>query len=234
MIISPNCGNRISLPIVIIIVTFWAMATNNSAQADSINPGLFAKDSSPFGIPYSDWISQWWQWNMEIPKEQHPRDNYAPEKCSINQDGPVWFLPDILTGREERTCMIPAGRGILVPLLTGEYHEDYPGQLTDSQIRQAAMAGNEYGLVTASLDGNPLKNLEQYRTQSFHNITVPQDNVFQNPPGTFKGMSDGFFIFLEPLPSGNHKLQLKTSVSNPIEPQYNYASEAIYDLIIKP
>ena len=202
--------------------------------ADSVNPGVFSNDSSPFGTPYAQWISKWWQWNMEIPSAEHPRDNFTSQKCTVNQSGPVWFLPDILSGREERTCTIPTGKAILVPLLTGEYHEDYPGQMTDSQIREAAMAGDEYGLVTASLDGNPLKNLEQYRTQSFHNITVPQDNVFQNPPGTFKGMSDGFFVFLEPLPPGNHELILKTSVSNPIESQYNYASEAIYHLLIKP
>jgi hypothetical protein len=204
------------------------------AYADSINPGLFSKDSSPHDVPYSEWISRWWQWNMGIPEAEHPRENYSAEKCSTNQSGPVWFIPDILTGKEERTCSIPAGKAILVPMLTGEYHDDFPGQYTDAQLRQGAMAGDEYGVISATLDGKPLKNLEQYRTQSFHNITVPEDNIFDNPPGTFRGMADGFFVFLEPLPPGNHELQLSTSVSNPVEPQYNYASEALYHLLVGP
>jgi hypothetical protein len=33
---------------------------------------------------------------------------------------------------------------------------------------------------------------------------------------------------------GNHELQIKTSVTNPTTPSYNYASEAKYDLKISP
>lgn len=198
------------------------------------NPGVFSTDSAPYGVPYSDWMSRWWQWNMEIPKEQHPRDNYSPEKCSINQNGPVWFLPDILSGTEERTCTVPAGKAILVPMLTGEFHEDFPGQLTDSEIRESAMAGNEYGVISATLDGRPIVNVEDYRVQSFHNITVPEDNIFDNPPGTFRGMADGFFVFLEPLAPGNHELRITATVSNPVEPEYNFAAEQTYHLIIEP
>ena len=31
---------------------------------------------------------------MGIPSDKHPRIGYTPEKCSINQQGPVWFLAD--------------------------------------------------------------------------------------------------------------------------------------------
>ena len=68
---------------------------------------------------------------------------------------------------------------------------------------------------------------------SQHNGTL-EDNVFKNPPGTFRGMSDGFFVFLEPLPPVNHTLNVKTSVSNPVDSQYNFASEGIYHLLINP
>lgn len=205
------------------------------SYADNINPGLFSKNSSPYGIPYQQWISKWWQWNMEIPTAQHPRDNYGPEKCAVNQRGPVWFLPDILEGKEERTCTIPTTKAILVPLLTGEKHDDRSTAvpLTEEQIRSGARAGNEYGIITASLDGRNLVNLEQYRTQNPHTISVPEDNIFDNRAGTFRGMADGYFVFLEALSPGNHELFLKTSVSNPIEPQFNYAAEVTYHLIIE-
>ena len=149
---------RHSLFVVILVVCMMLSILSLTAfsHADSINPGVYSKDSSPYGIPYSQWISKWWQWNMEIPTAQHPRDNYSPEKCSVNQSGPVWFLPDILGGKEERTCTLPGGKAILVPLLTGEYHDE-SGKMTDSQIRKAAMAGDEYGIISAVLDGKQTK-----------------------------------------------------------------------------
>ena len=71
------------------------------AQGDN-NPTVYSKDSTPFGLPYKDWIAKWWQWNVGIPTSQHPRDHYTAEKCTVNQNGSVWYLPDILTGKEER------------------------------------------------------------------------------------------------------------------------------------
>ena len=234
-IISLRIRRSVSIIAAIILAFLISSSLLVFAQADSINPGVFSKDSSPNGIPYGEWIHRWWQWNMEIPTAEHPRDNYTPQKCTVNQRGPVWFLPDILSGKEQRTCTIPAGKDILVPLLTGECHNDgVPKPMNDQELRQCAMAGNEYGVISATLDGKPLKNPEQYRIQTaFYNITVPEDNILKNKPGTFRGVADGFFIFLEPLSAGEHELHLKTSVSNPIQSEYNFAAEVAYQLIVK-
>jgi len=204
-------------------------------QADSINPGIYSKDSSPSGVPYSEWIHRWWQWNQGIPASQHPRDNFTAEKCTNNQNGPVWFLPDILTVKEERTCTIQAGKAILVPLLTGECNNDgTPPVMNDDELRKCAQEGDEFGVITATMDGQPIQKLEQYRTQTgFFNITVVNGNTFDNTPGTFKGNADGFFVFLEPPSPGKHDLRLTTSVVNPTTPSYNYAAEVVYHLDIE-
>jgi hypothetical protein len=97
------------------------------------------------------------------------------------------------------------------------------------------MAGDEYGAISATLDGQKIENLDSYRTATdFFNITYVKDNIFDVPAGTYRGVADGFFVFLKPLSVGNHELQNKTSVTNPTTPSYNYASEAIYDLKISP
>ena len=114
----------ISIIIVSTILISLLSSLTPFIYADNINPGVFSRDSSPYGTPYGEWLSKWWQWNMQIPIADHPRDNYSPQKCTVSQNGSVWFLPDILSGKEERTCTIPSGRAILVPLLTGEYHND--------------------------------------------------------------------------------------------------------------
>jgi hypothetical protein len=62
---------------------------------------------------------------MGIPSAEHPRDHYTPSGCTINQSGPVWFLADLLSGKAERSCTIPAGKAILVPMLTGNCDADF-------------------------------------------------------------------------------------------------------------
>jgi hypothetical protein len=199
------------------------------------NSLLYSKDSNPYSISYGDWIATWWQWNIGIPPAQHPRDHFSPQTCTTDQAGPVWFLPDILSGKEDRSCTMPSGKAILVPLLTGFCDDDNtdPAVKTDEGLRKCAMAGNEYGILSAKLDGVDLQNLDQYRMQSnFFNLTVPKDNFCNCVPGTFKSTADGFFIFLKPLSVGKHDLVLTTSVSNPVSPSYNYAAESVYHLTI--
>ena len=218
----------------IILVVYAFSSTTVFISADSINPGVFSKDSLPYGIPYDEWLAKWWQWSFSIPAAQHPRDAYTPEKCTLNQDGPVWFLADQLGGQEERTCTIPAGKAIFVPLLVGECDYSSPDIKSDEALRRCAMAGDEYGVIDATVDGMKLKSLEQYRTQSgFFNITIPENNIYDEPAGAYRAFADGFFVFLEPLPAGKHDVHLKVSVLNPVNQQFNYNADWIYHLIIK-
>ena len=205
------------------------------AYAQGNNSAVYSKDSTPFGVPYKDWITRWWQWDVGIPISQHPRDNYTAEKCTVNQNGSVWYLPDILTGKEERTCTVPEGKAILVPLLTGECDTSESTSQSDAELQQCSTAGDEYGAISATLDGQKIENLDSYRTATdFFNISYVKDNIFDIPVGTYRGIADGFFVFLKPLSVGNHELQIKTSVTNPTTPSYNYASEGIYKLKISP
>ncbi|MDP9288354.1 MAG: hypothetical protein M3P08_09165 [Thermoproteota archaeon] len=110
-----------------------------------------------------------------------------------------------------------------------------PASESDPALRQCAMRGDEYGAISATLNGRKLQNLDQYRTANgFFNLTVPKDNAYNNRPGTWRALSEGFFVFLEPLPPGNHDLHLTTSVLNPFNTSYNYSADLIYHLIAKP
>jgi hypothetical protein len=224
-------------PVLLIPISMAFVTSQNVllAHAQGNNSAVYPKDSTPYGVPYKDWIVRWWQWNVGIPTSQHPRDNYTAEKCTVNQNGSVWFIPDILTGKEERTCTIPEGKAILVPLITGECDTSDTQSQSDADIRQCSTAGDEYGVISATLDGQKIENLDSYRTATdFFNITYVKDNIFDVPAGTYRGIADGFFVFLKPLPLGNHVLQVKSSVTNPTTPSYNFGSEAKYNLIISP
>ncbi len=85
-------------------------------------------------------------------------------------------------------------------------HDIDPKLKMEAGLRECSR-GQEFGVVSATLDGRQLQNLERYRaTSSVFNMTVAENNAFQSSSGTFPAMADGFFAFLEPLPPGEHTL----------------------------
>jgi hypothetical protein len=107
---------------------------------------------------------------------------------------------------------------------------------TDEDIRKCATEGNEYGVISGTLDGVPLKNLDKYRTDSgFYNITHVADNIYDLPAGgPYRAFTNSYFVFLEPPTPGKHDLHLTVSVANPIDPQFNYAADWTYHLDVVP
>jgi hypothetical protein len=205
-------------------------------NADNLNPGVYSKDSKPFGISYGDWIARHTNWIIQIPSAVNPIIHYTSDRCATAQSGPVWFLTNNLGGTETRNCTIPAGKAILIPTSVGFCSDDGtdPSQSTEEGLTNCAMQGNQGVVVSATLDGRIIQHLESYRTQSpFFNITVPNDNVFNNKAGVWKAKTDGFFIFLEPLPHGMHTLHITLSVINTRQSTYDLASDLTYNLIVK-
>ena len=105
----------------------------------------------------------------------------------------------------------------------------------DEDLRRCAVEGNDFSVIGATVDGVKLKNLEQYRSQSkFFNIMVPNDNIFDEKPGTYRAIVDGFFVFLEPLPPGKHIIRFTDSVNNPLKTDYNHNKDTTYNLVVTP
>jgi hypothetical protein len=216
-----------------IAFVFVIVSSANVVNGDNLNPGVYSANSAPYGVPYQHWIAEWWNWSYSIPQSAHPRENYTPAKCAMGQHGPTWFLADALSGTQDRTCTVPAGKSILAAMLTGECDFSDPTLHNDQAVRQCATEGNDYAVISATLDGVRIQNLDQYRTDSgFYNLTVPADNIYKEKPGTYRAFTNGFFVFLQPLHPGTHDLRLTVSVQNPIKNQYNYAADWTYHLII--
>jgi hypothetical protein len=186
-----------------------------------LNPSIYSPNSSPHGIPYANWIAEWWKWWLGTPTGEHPGEGtYTPSKCTLHQHGPVWFMPDI-TGDTNpnvvRACTIPVGKSILLPLSMGESDKTDPctsrldlGPDLDSRIRDCATKNRESVIFNEiTVDGvNILNFKELYRaTTDFFNVTIPKNpTIIFGPlePGTYKAMADGYLLFLKPFSVGNH------------------------------
>src|SRR5437867_11354196 len=90
--------NNVIIPLLSMIIVGYFVSIPSATSEYA----LYTNDSKPYGIPYGEWIGKWWTWWMGIPNNLHPANDYSdPKRCSVMQAGPVWFLPDVVTGRSE-------------------------------------------------------------------------------------------------------------------------------------
>jgi hypothetical protein len=169
---------------------------------------LFAVNSRPFGRTYAEWTAKWWQWVLSIAKTENPLVDYTGRNCANNQSGPVWFLAGTLKGPAERSCIIPADKAILFPVINVEASVAEGDGTTDEEL--AARAKFEMDQITdmrAMISGTNVNELKQYRIQSpSFNVTLPTDNVLALPAQMTKMISEGYWLFLKPLEPGKYDL----------------------------
>jgi hypothetical protein len=213
-------------PIAAIIIPLSAFA-----QEDSVT---FPPDSRPYGRTYAEWTVEWWKWFISIPTEDNPINDPSGERCALGQQDSVWFLVGSGGGRAERECTIPAGKAILMPALNVEcsYAED-ESLKTEDDLR--ACATSDQDLVTetaATLDGSVL---QVHRVQSeVFDLTFPPDNIFAAPEGPTKAVSEGFWVFVKPLPPGQYELHAEGLLVDPtVTGPINLVEDTTYHLTVE-
>jgi hypothetical protein len=209
---------RINLAIFILII-FIESSLNHFIFADDLNSGVYPPEASPHNIGFPVWTTKWQQWLMSAPESINPAVDITGKYCSLNQNGPVWFLAGTVGGSADRTCNIPKGKDILFPIIASECDEKtFPNvKLLEDKIRCAQEDNNNVLDMKVVIDGTPLKNLERYRiTSPQYNLTFPEKNMFGVAPGNTVGLSDGYWIFLQPLKPGIHTIYF--SASSPENP----------------
>ena len=206
--------------------------TPSYIKASSNNPTFYQKDSSPYGLPYAEWLKVWWQWWLGIPNNEHPFVNYDSKTCSVHQQGSVWFLPDVEPKGQtthasvEFSCEIPNDKSILFPLsqsscwLGNPEFKRFTNKLAanpqaDQELKTCAISPQDNtNLLYVRVDGVNLDITKVPRaTTSFYNVTVPSNAVTGlfdfGPPGISRGISDRYNLFLAPLSVGKHIIEFK-------------------------
>jgi len=180
-----------------------------------VNQYVYKLDSSPFNVTYAEWTSKWWQWAYSIQKDVHPAFDDTGKYCKEEQNEPVWFFPGTFQHSVIRHCDIPSGVGILLPILNSECSfAEHPTMKTEEELRNCAKIIQDTVIPQyATLNGILIENLTYYRIQSdLFNFTLPENNILNLPPQITQAVSDGNWIFLKPLPNGQHHLEFKGDV----------------------
>jgi hypothetical protein len=188
--------------------------TENSSLVS--NRQTYLPDENPFGKTWREWTAEWWKWSLSLPKGQNPITDTSGENASHNQSGPVWFLAGTFGGLAERTCEIPAEKAIFFPISCNETsYAECPNFKTDAELRAFAKADiDQVKTIMATVDGQKLPDSDLRRLESPpFELTLPEGNVIGAPPGKTQSNSDGYWVFLKPLPVGRHEIHFFSNCS---------------------
>ena len=136
-------------------------------------------------------------------------------------------------------CTIPEGKAIFFSPINAECSfAEYQDVKYEAELRECAKAVQDaVEEMEVSVDGIRVENLEQYRVQSsIFAVELPENNVFGIPATKTQAVSDGNWVFLKPLPLGEHIIKSKGSAGEVVTPQGRigaFSSDVTYHLIVK-
>lgn len=146
-------------------------------------------------------------------------DDTIGEKCAVGQfntSSSVFYLSPG-QGNVERTCIVPAGKALLIPVMTVEISDkEFPGASVEELSNAAKKDQDGVNSMYLKVDDeeHTYEELLKYRihTDGFQ-VVFPDNGIFgvtEGGPSTV--VADGFYILSEPLTEGNHTVQFKSSL----------------------
>jgi len=211
---------RFGVPLIalaLLCATF--VSTPLSAQEATPAPAnlVLPPDAEVAGLTLGEWQARQWQYMASFPFAGHPVFDDTGAMCGVGQSGPVFLLADSGVERPiERSCTVPEGIHVLVPLGGVECSTVEPAPFfgrNEEELRQCAnQLMDQVGLngVTVSVNGVEVPDLETYQSESpLFTLTLPEDNLFRAPAGVAHAVADGFQIMVGPLPAGEHEIVVR-------------------------
>jgi hypothetical protein len=196
--------------------------------------GFFSKGEQPFGKSYDAWASEYWnKWIGKNTDQATPKPGGCLTVNNNNKSESMVILMDSadVTTPPTQACQISSNQGIIVPLWAGWCDTGSNGRTsTDEQLALCAREQNLGNIGSeVKVDGIPVAKLEVSQTvnpgvssvnsivKSLDNVTnftskgftltIPADTHKPNQAtGTWRAVSDGFWVFLKPLSPGQHTL----------------------------
>jgi hypothetical protein len=223
---------------IILVLGVIQFAISTTTAANSLN--VFPPGGKPYGLDYSEHIQNFWKWILGIPAKDNPFNDATGEKCSIGQtntNNSVFYLSPNDGGLSERTCKVPVGKGLLIPVMIVEISDkEMPGGSVEELSKSAKEDQDKVNSLYLNIDNIEYKydNLTKYRTHTEpFDVTFPNNGIFGIVEGGIsKAVADGFYILTEPIAKGNHTIHFKSSLSSdPTSGEPPYAQDVTYHII---
>jgi len=233
--LAPACaGGPVDPPVV------GAVSSAEKQGRDDDGMQVVAPGKDYKGVSQGEWGARWWEWVMSFPADNNPVGDATGALCADNQGGPAWFLAGTFGGNAERSCTIPEGKALVVPLYN--FWNDYPcpdpsfqpaqGQSLQDFLTQG-LAGylDQTSLLRLELDGKAVDNPSAYRaTSGLENFKADLSWQALDPCITGdvqQAVSDGYYMIVKPPESGKHTLRIQSASTG------GFALDVTYHLKVK-
>jgi hypothetical protein len=220
----------------ILLFSFVLLPVAGSTSVDIFPPG-----SKPYGIPYAEHIKNFWKWTLGIPGKDNPINDPTGEKCAtgqLNTNSSVFYLAFNNGGVSERTCKVPAGKGLFIPVMQVEFSDkEAPGATIEELSLSAKTDQDSVNSLYLNIGDKEYnyEDLLKYRTHTDgFELDFADNGIFGViEGGPSKAVADGYYIMTEPLQKGNYTVHFKSSLSclDPGCAEPNFAQDIKYNII---
>lgn len=236
------------------ILIFSIVTINAQQQQQTINEvKIFPPDTKPFGLSYEEHAKNYWKWILALSIDKNPYKDSTGEKCAsgqTNSNSSVFYLSGGGGGTHVRECKVPAGKGVLIPVLIVEFSDkEVPNASPEELSRLAKIDQDHVTSLVLEINGKKIidekypdgivnaKNsiAKQYRTHTGEfDVIFPENAMFGVSAGPSKVVADGFYIITEPLQKGVYDIVYKGSIFCDLPDCLDvvYAQDMRYKLII--
>jgi hypothetical protein len=181
---------------------------------------FFTSDCTPYGETYGRWTVKWWQWFLLTPKSINPVLDETGKYADVNQTyNDVWFLAGKFADEDRksfpnRVCRIPAGKSILFPVINCEANPlEYPELKTHQELVEHVKRDEDTIIKkNCSVDGKEIPAQRIKSDPLVFELTINKDNAANiKGGGNTYASADGYWVFLKPLPKGEHFISFQGS-----------------------
>jgi hypothetical protein len=208
---STRVGSLRALTLSVIIATLLVIPAAASAA-----PPPVKKPPPPL-------TALWWQTFLELSGAS------SLDRCDLGT-GDVVFLAGTSGGGGSvtRSCTIPAGTSLLVPLINVECSEIEGNGNTPAELRRCADGfADQFTALSLVIDGVAVTDLTRLRVHSqVFQFTAATNNAFGVPAGTSRSVADGYWALIGPLAPGDHTISFGGSLPP------DFTTQATYNLTV--
>jgi hypothetical protein len=211
-----------------------------SPVAGSNLVNILPPGSKPYGLSYEEQIKNFWKWVISFPKDKSPWNDETGANCDNGQSGTnssVFYLSGNGGGKSERTCTVPAGKGLFIPVSPMEASDKEVPNASIEDLHKISKKDQDsvtslYVKINDTVYNREALSKYRTHTEDFE-VAFPKNAIFGASEGISKAVADGYYIITEPLPKGNHTIEYKSSLICPgtecLQP--NFAQDIKYNII---
>jgi hypothetical protein len=203
---------------------------------------ILTPEDKPYGLSYEEHVKNFWKWVISLPSEKNPWPDNKGENCANGQletNSSVFYLSGNGGGKSDRTCKIPAGKGLFIPVSPMVISDkEAPNRSVEDLNKIAKKDQDSVTSLYLKIGDKEYsrEDLNKYRTSTEDfEVVFPKNALFGASEGISKAVADGYYVVTEPLEKGTYNIKYSSSLICPgtdcIQP--NFAQEITYTLTVE-